>query len=267
LERLSIQRAQAVNDYWFVDESGVLFVSQGAAPETPYGSFVRESVSAPVTYVGGGYFRDQLGQALSVDLFRKSLVAPFPGLRDITACDGSACISRGSVVYLGSGDGRSVSKNLVDWHHGAAKEIVGGYALRADGRYEFSSHVLTEDGAVWTVASDGTVTRVEGLPPGEHIASGMLFERDGSAWSWGIGRSRLRRVFGEPKSWTDCSIESGSKGPLAARCAAPERLPALDGLQVLVTSFYIFTIDRNGVAGCTGYSPYDGDLPVCPPLP
>ncbi len=260
-------RAQALNDYWFVDETGTLRLSPDATVDLPYTSFLGASVSAPVAYVGGPYFRDRFGQAWVLDPFKKSVVAPVPELRDITACARSVCITRGTVVYLGPGYAPSLSQNRVDWHYGGAKEVVDGYALRADGYYEYGSQVLTEDGAVWTIARDANVARVQGLPAGEHLAAGMLFERDGSAWGWGIGRSQMYQPYGKVKSEASCSFEPGPKGATSVPCAAPERLPSLDGLRVLVTSRFIFTIDRNGVAGCTGYSPYDGDVPVCPPLP
>lgn len=267
LESLPIQRAQAVNDLWFVNEVGMLFVSPDASPATPYTSFVQAALDTPVAYVGGPFFRDRFGQAWSIDPMKIPMLAPVADLRDITVCDWTACIMNGKVVYLGAGDGRSLSRNRVDWHHGAAKEIVPGYALRADGFYEFESQVLTEDGILWTVASDGNVARVEGVPPGDHMTSSVLFGRDGSAWSWGIGRSRLVQPYGKAKTESSCSFGPGPKGSNEVPCAAPERLPSLDGLNVLVTSRFIFTIDRNGVAGCIGHLPYDGDVPVCPPLP
>ena len=247
----------AVNDTWYIDKSGALFVSPDSNKTLPYEDFVRSPALAPVVQVGARHFRDAIGGIWAIMFKDTWRIEPLPELQGATACSWNVCIVSGRVVSANFG---------VDWKQGVAKEIVDGYAQRRDGYYVYASNVLTEDGAVWTVAGDGNIVRVEGLPPGEHLSSGLLYERGGSAWSWGIQRGELR-VYGEPKSGMTCYLAPGLKGPIGKGCAAPERLPPLDGLKVLITPLYVFTIDRNGVAGCTGYSPYDTELHNCPPLP
>ncbi len=254
---LSVRDARAVNDIWYIDHTGALFFSPDSTRTLPYEAFVRTAAVAPVVQVGPRHFRDAVGEMWAIVLKSVLRLEEVPALRSATACSSNACIV----------DGRVVSDRFgVDWKQGVAKEIVGGYARRYDGFYEYASNVLTEDGAVWTVASDGNIVRVEGLPTGEHLSLGVLFERDGSAWSWGVQRGYFW-VFGESKGGTDCYLVPGLKGPTGVKCAVPERMPALDGMEVVITGRYVFTIDRNRVAKCFGYFPYDTELHNCPPLP